>query len=78
MYVIIYQVRHFFLCTTSTKEILIALKPPDTTSYSYTVVDFIIFDKYKVYAIFIGILFVNPDKRLHIPTSSGFLNTVKE
>ena len=68
----------FFPCITSTNEILIDLKPSDTTSYFYTVVDFVIFDKYKVYAIFVDIRFVNPTKRLHILTSSCLLNTVKE
>jgi len=66
-----------FLCKTSTNEILIALIPSDTTSYFCTVVEFVIFDKYKVYAI-LDILFVNPNKRLHIHTSSGLLNTVTE
>jgi len=63
----------FFPCTTSTNEILIAL-----TSRFYTAVDFVIFDKYKVYAIFVDILFVNPNKRLTVLTSSGLLNTVKD
>jgi len=43
MYVIKYQVRDYlfyFFFTNSTNEILIALKPSDTTSYFYTVVDF--------------------------------------
>jgi hypothetical protein len=49
MYFIKYQVRDFFCAQLPLMKLPIVLKSSDTTSYFYTVAEFVIFDKYKVY-----------------------------